>query len=725
MMLYTLYELQHAAFAPLRFIADQGQQVFSHPYNPVSRTPVGKLAAASFDMVEQLTRRYGKPKFGLHETLIDGKPVAVEEQVVSRRPFGQLRHFKRMTHRKDPRVLIVAPMSGHFSTLLRGTVEAMLPEHDVYITDWRDARDIPIVDGSFDLDDYIDYLIGWLEELGPNTHVMAVCQPAVPVYGAVSLMEAEQHPCTPPSMTLMGGPIDTRINPTEVNQLATKRPLHWFEETVITVVPLPNKGFMRKVYPGFLQLAGFMTMNLGDHVSKHQELFEHLIVGDGESADKTKGFYEEYRSVMDMTAEFYLQTIETVFQRHALPESDWYSRDRHINPENLKTTALLAVEGELDDISGLGQTKASLDISTNLSDDRKQYFQAPQVGHYGIFNGRRWRTVIQPKVRDFIRAHDRALARTPKASAKPAAKSTAKPAAKPAVTAKAATAATPKSVTPKAATPATKTVAKSTATTARKAAAPRKGTTAKAATPTVSASAASAAVKPAPKAAAKPAARQAVKTTTSETAAPKTTAPKTATRKPAVRKTAAPKPAATESGAQTQPKPAASPKATAKTGTAAKTAAAPKAKTVQTTPKAVSSTATGKTPAATASAKKTPVTQASGTNAAPKAAPKAVAPKAAATPKAPARATAAKTASPSKAGSAGAPSTAKPAAPAAKKPQAQDPKAKPEAAAPAKATQAQTTSAKAAPAKATSAPAAAKPAAARPAATATKPKAAE
>lgn len=721
MMLYTLYELQHAAFAPLRFIADQGQQVFSHPYNPVSRTPVGKLAAASFDMVEQLTRRYGKPKFGLHETLIDGKPAAVEEEVVSRRPFGQLRHFKRMTHRKDPRVLIVAPMSGHFATLLRGTVEAMLPEHDVYITDWRDARDIPIVDGSFDLDDYIDYLIGWLEELGPNTHVMAVCQPAVPVYGAVSLMEAEQHPCTPPSMTLMGGPIDTRINPTEVNQLATKRPLHWFEETVITVVPLPNKGFMRKVYPGFLQLAGFMTMNLGDHVSKHQELFEHLIVGDGESADKTKGFYEEYRSVMDMTAEFYLQTIETVFQRHALPEGDWYSRDRHINPENLKTTALLAVEGELDDISGLGQTKASLDISTNLSDDRKQYFQAPQVGHYGIFNGRRWRTVIQPKVRDFIRAHDRALARTPKASAKPAAKSTAKPA----VTAKAATAATPKSVTPKAATPATKTVAKSTATTARKAAAPRKGTTAKAATPTVSASAASAAVKPAPKATAKPAARQAVKTTTSETAAPKTTAPKTTTRKPAVRKTAAPKPAATASGAQVQPKPAASPKATAKTGTAAKTAAAPKAKTAPAPPKAVSSTATGKTPAATASVKKTPVTQAPGTNAAPKAAPKAVAPKAAATPKALARATAAKTASPSKAGSAGAPSTAKPAAPAAKKPQAQAPKAKPEAAAPAKATQAQTTLAKAAPAKATSAPAAAKPAAARPAATATKPKAAE
>lgn len=409
-MLYTLYEMQHTAFAPLRFMADQSQHMLRHPYNPISKTPMGKFMAASCDMFEQLTRRYGKPKFGLTETMIDGKVVAVEERILSRKPFGQLKHFKRKTHTKDKRVLVVAPMSGHFATLLRGTVEALLPDHDVYITDWRDARDIPVAEGSFDLDDYVDYIIDWLEDLGPNTHLLAVCQPSVPVYGAVALMNAENHPCTPPSMTLMGGPVDTRKNPTEVNLLAENRPLSWFEETVLTVVPLPNAGFMRKVYPGFLQLAGFMTMNLGDHFIKHQELFEHLVVGDGESAEKTKSFYEEYRSVADMTAEFYLQTIEVVFQKHLLPKGDWYSRDRHVDPSQITRTAIMAVEGELDDISGVGQTKAALDISVNLDDDKKEYFLAPQVGHYGIFNGRRWREIISPQVKAFMAKHDILLA---------------------------------------------------------------------------------------------------------------------------------------------------------------------------------------------------------------------------------------------------------------------------------------------------------------------------
>jgi len=406
-MLYTLYEMQHAAVAPLRFWADQAQQFYRHPYNPLAHTPFGKVMAASCDMFEQLTRRYGKPKFGLATTQIGTREVEIEEQVLFRKPFGQLRYFKRKAKTSDPRVLLVAPMSGHFATLLRGTVEALIPDHDVYITDWRDARDVPVTEGHFDLDDYIDYLRDWLADLGPNTHVIAVCQPSVPVFAAATLMQRDGHPCAPSSVTLMGGPIDTRINPTEVNKLATTRPISWFEDNVITVVPAPNAGFMRKVYPGFLQLAGFMTMNLGGHFMKHQELFEHLIVGDGESAEKTKAFYEEYRSVADMTAEFYLQTIQTVFQDHALPKGAWVSRGEPIDPADWTDTALMAVEGELDDISGVGQTEAALTITTALDDAKKQHLIAPKVGHYGIFNGKRWREETAPKVKAFIRLHDK------------------------------------------------------------------------------------------------------------------------------------------------------------------------------------------------------------------------------------------------------------------------------------------------------------------------------
>ena len=406
-MLYTLYELQHTAFAPLRFLADHGQHLLRNPLNPMSYTPAGRVMAAACDLIEHSTRRYGKPKFELDSTVIDGRRVRVEEHILSRKPFGQLKHFKRRKTTRHPRVLVVAPMSGHFATLLRGTVEALLPDHDVYITDWRDARDIPLLEGSFDLDDYIDYLIDWLEDLGSDTHVIAVCQPAVPVFGAVSLMEAMGHPATPASMTLMGGPVDTRIAPTEVNALAETRPLSWFEQNVITHVPPPNHGFMRRVYPGFLQLAGFMTMNLGDHLVKHHEMFQHLVRGDGDSAERTREFYEEYRSTMDMTAEFYLQTVKTVFQDHALPKGTWTSRGRPIDGGTITTTAVLCVEGEHDDISGIGQTKAALDLTPNLDADKKAYFLAPEVGHYGIFNGRRWREIIAPQVKAFIAKHDR------------------------------------------------------------------------------------------------------------------------------------------------------------------------------------------------------------------------------------------------------------------------------------------------------------------------------
>ncbi|MGZ8283447.1 MAG: polyhydroxyalkanoate depolymerase, partial [Allosphingosinicella sp.] len=295
---------------------------------------------------------------------------------------------------------------GHYATLLRGTVERMLPGHDVYITDWRDAKQVPLDQGGFDLDDYIDYLVEFLEAIGPGAHMLAVCQPSVPAYAAVALMSANKHPCRPKTLTLMGGPIDTRQAPTEVNTVATQRPFAWFEQNVIATVPYLYPGSGRKVYPGFLQLAGFMAMNFGNHLVSHWGMFRHLVEGDDESADATKDFYEEYRSVCDMTSEFYLQTIDVVFQRHALPKGEMTHRGRHVDPAALRDVALLAIEGERDDISGLGQTKAVLDISTRLPAKLKRYYMAPNVGHYGIFHGGKWRTQIAPVVEAWIAKHD-------------------------------------------------------------------------------------------------------------------------------------------------------------------------------------------------------------------------------------------------------------------------------------------------------------------------------
>ncbi|MFQ5348010.1 MAG: polyhydroxyalkanoate depolymerase [Rhodothalassiaceae bacterium] len=402
--LYSLYEWQHAAMAPLRLAIEQTQGLLRNPFNPWRHTPAGRLVAAACDLTEHVTRRYGKPRFGLETTEIEGTEIALEEEVLARRPFGQLRHFRRDTERPgDPRLLIVAPMSGHFATLLRGTVRAMLPDHDVYITDWRDAREVPLYEGGFDLDDYIDYVRDWLDVLGPGTHVMAVCQPSVPVFAALALMEEDDDPARPASLVMMGGPIDTRVSPTAVNRLATTRPISWFERHVITHVPPPNPGMLRRVYPGFLQLAGFMSMNLGDHLERHRDFFLHLVAGDGESAEATRAFYEEYRSVMDLTAEFYLQTVETVFQQHALPRGVFRHRDRRVDPGAIRRTPLLCIEGEHDDISGLGQTRAALDLACNLAPDRRHYHLAREVGHYGIFNGRRWRERIAPEVKRFVR----------------------------------------------------------------------------------------------------------------------------------------------------------------------------------------------------------------------------------------------------------------------------------------------------------------------------------
>src|SRR5690606_22503798 len=406
-MLYHLYDWHHAAWEPVRLFVQAGQRLFSHPALPFSYTGMGRTAAAVCELVERGTRRYAKPKFGLERTTIDGREVAVVEEDVLKKTFCTLKHFRRATRRRDPRLLIVAPLSGHHATLLRGTVEALLPSHDIYIADWVNASEVPVEEGGFDLDDYIDYVIEFLRHIGPGAHVMAVCQPSVPVLAAVSLMAADRDPAEPKSMVLMGGPIDTRRNPTKVNDVATGRSLDWFERTVIAPVPLGHPGAGRRVYPGFLQLSGFVSMNLDRHVGAQLRLFRHLVQGDGDSAEAHRRFYDEYMSVMDLPAEFYLQTIRTVFQEHALPRGKMKSRGRRVDPSKIVKSALFTIEGELDDISGLGQTRAAHDLCTGIPAKRHRHYEAKGVGHYGIFNGRRWREDIMPRVRDFIREHDK------------------------------------------------------------------------------------------------------------------------------------------------------------------------------------------------------------------------------------------------------------------------------------------------------------------------------
>lgn len=405
-MLYQAYELQRSFLAGASAFAHVGAELLQNPANPLGYFGMGPLVASALDVFAHAAAPRGKPDFGLNETVIDGRTVAVSEEIVLRRPFGQLKRFVREGVEGSPRLLIVAPMSGHYATLLRGTVARMLPGHDVYITDWRDAKNVPLSDGRFDLDDYIDYLVAYLEAIGPGAHMLAVCQPSVPCYAAAALMSADNHPCRPRTLTMMGGPIDTREAPTAVNTLATQRPHAWFQQNVIATVPMGYAGAGRRVYPGFLQLAGFMSMNLGDHLMSHWEMFKHLVDGDGESADRTKEFYDEYRAVCDMTAEFYLQTVDLVFQTHALPRGEFVHRGRRVDPGAIRDIALLAIEGERDDISGLGQTRAALDLATALPDSHKNYLMAEGVGHYGIFNGSKWRDRIAPVVEQWIAAHN-------------------------------------------------------------------------------------------------------------------------------------------------------------------------------------------------------------------------------------------------------------------------------------------------------------------------------
>ncbi|MEM8696955.1 MAG: polyhydroxyalkanoate depolymerase [Pseudomonadota bacterium] len=405
-MLYNMYEMQRSMFAGASAMAGWSAEMLQNPANPFSYSAMGPIVASALDVFSHASAPRGKPVFGIESVEMDGEPVAVSVEIEDRKPFGQLKHFRKDGVSDQPKLLIVAPMSGHYATLLRDTVERMLPGHDVWITDWRDAKTVPLANGHFDLDSYIDYLVEFLEHIGPGAHMLAVCQPSVPCYAAAALMSADKHPCRPRTLTMMGGPIDTREAPTAVNTLATQRPHAWFEQNVIATVPLYYPGGGRRVYPGFLQLAGFMSMNLGNHMISHWEMFKHLVEGDGDSATATKEFYDEYRSVCDMTAEFYLQTVDVVFQTHALPRGEFRHKGKLIDPAAIKDVAMLAIEGERDDISGLGQTKAALTLSTGLPKKRKKYYMAKEVGHYGIFHGRKWRERIAPVVENWIATHN-------------------------------------------------------------------------------------------------------------------------------------------------------------------------------------------------------------------------------------------------------------------------------------------------------------------------------
>ncbi|CAA0107760.1 Uncharacterised protein [Starkeya nomas] len=408
--LYWMFEMGHAALDPLRVMADAGRLYYRNPANPLAHTGFGKSMSAACELFERATRRYGKPDWGITETVVGATHVPVEVETVWERPFCRLLHFKRdfpqQPRRPQPRMLIVAPLSGHYATLLRGTVQTLLPTHDIYITDWEDARDVPSAAGRFDLDDYIDYVIEMFRHLGGGVHALAVCQPAVPVLAAVARMEAMEDPNVPASMVLMGGPIDTRESPTAVNHFAKDRGIDWFRRNVITTVPWPHPGVMRQVYPGFLQLHGFVSMNLERHLQAHAEMFGHLVKGDGDSAAKHREFYDEYLSVMDLPAEYYLQTLQSVFIDHALPRGTLTHRGERVDLSKIRNVALLTVEGENDDISGVGQTQAAQRLCTNLPDDMRVHYLQPTVGHYGVFNGSRFRAEIAPRIADFVLTHN-------------------------------------------------------------------------------------------------------------------------------------------------------------------------------------------------------------------------------------------------------------------------------------------------------------------------------
>lgn len=402
-MLYKAYELQRSMMNASSALASITADLLNHERNPWAGIGPTQMMASALEVFAHAAAPRGKPAFGLRVIHVDGAAHAVKETTVITRPFGDLKMFTHDGLPEDaPRLLLITPMSGHYATLLRGTVERMMERCVVYVTDWADAKYVPLAEGIFDLDDYIDYVIGFLEYIGPGAHVMAVCQPSVPALAATAIMAADKHPCRPVSLTMMGGPIDTRESPTAVNDHAVTKPHVWFKHNVITTVPANYPGEGRRVYPGFVQLASFMSMNLGSHMMSHYKLYQHLMQGADDNAEATKAFYDEYRAVCDLPAEFYLQTVDVVFQRHALPKGEMLHRGKAVDLNAITDTAILCIEGERDDISGIGQTKAALKVTPNLDDDMKQYFLAHEVGHYGIFNGTRWRNSIAPVVDQWI-----------------------------------------------------------------------------------------------------------------------------------------------------------------------------------------------------------------------------------------------------------------------------------------------------------------------------------
>ena len=445
-MLYHLYETQRAVLNPFAEFAAASAKLYSHPLSLFTHTPMAQRVSAGLGLMHRLSKEYEKPEFGISSVKVHGVDIAVHQQTALTKPFCRLLRFKRFTDnsaaldvmKNQPTVLVVAPLSGHHATLLRETVRELLSDHKVYITDWTDARMVSLEQGAFHLDDYIAYVQEFIRHIGPDVNVISVCQPTVPVLAAISLM-ASNGEATPRSMTMMGGPIDARKSPTAVNNLATTKPFEWFEDNVIHRVPVNYAGNGRRVYPGFLQHAGFIAMNPDRHLKSHYDFFNDLMRGEDESAEFHRSFYDEYNAVLDMPAEYYLDTIKTVFQDFALVNGTWKVAGQLVRPQDITSTALFTVEGELDDISGAGQTKAAHDLCTGIAPERRFHFDVEGAGHFGIFSGRRWRDNVYPQVRDFIAKHQKAaavaaelpaLALETKAPLKTALKITTKPAAK-------------------------------------------------------------------------------------------------------------------------------------------------------------------------------------------------------------------------------------------------------------------------------------------------------
>ncbi|MBS0411033.1 MAG: polyhydroxyalkanoate depolymerase [Proteobacteria bacterium] len=416
-MLYALHEATYHSATPLRLASQMARDFWSSPFNPAAASRLGRTFYAAADLTTNMTRRYGKPAWGIDTVKVNGHDVRVHMETAWRSPWVKMRRFWRDPDDlraagaalETPAVLIVAPLSGHFATLLRGTVQGFLQDHDVYVTDWANARNVPIVEGRFDFHDYIDHVATMLRQIGRRAHVVAVCQPGPPSLAAAALMAEDKDPLRPASITMMGSPIDARLSPTVTNKLAEERPFTWFQSNMVYSVPPPYAGVLRRVYPGFVQLYSFMSMNAERHQEAHQRYFGHLVRGDGDSADKHREFYDEYLSVLDLTEEFYLQTVDVVFQRYLLPKGELTHRGRPVDLKAMSDIGVMSVEGEKDDISGVGQTQAAHGLTPNVPDARRELYVQPGVGHYGVFNGKRFVEEIYPRVRDFIARNEAAV----------------------------------------------------------------------------------------------------------------------------------------------------------------------------------------------------------------------------------------------------------------------------------------------------------------------------